>query len=99
MLARLAFPQLHLVRHDFGDVLDAKENSVRRAVSGQPAAIEQHGAAADVFKLVSHLEVIEEAVPGQDVFQQLAQPGNLPLAVAELKNQAAFGFGWRNLES
>src|SRR5437867_4709438 len=46
-----------------------------------------------------NLVVVEETVSGQDVFQQLAQSGDLPLAVAQIEKQAAFGFGGRNLES
>src|SRR5207244_11933364 len=45
-------------------------------------------ATADAFKLSRALEVMEETVPTQNVFQDLAQPGYGPLAVADFINQA-----------
>ena len=37
-----------------------------------------------------HFEVLEVLVGGQDVFQEYPQAGDIPLAVAYLKDEAAF---------
>src|SRR2546425_5657780 len=81
----------------FSDVINSEKNSLGsvRLVGIQPSGVEQHRAASDPFKVVRDLEVIEETVPGQNVFQQLAQLGYVPLAVAEFINQAPICLaGW-----
>src|SRR6266566_4229183 len=57
----------------FSDVVNSEENSLGRVrlVGIQPSGVEQHRAASDPFKVVRDVEVIEETVPGQNVFQQL----------------------------
>ena len=50
---------------DFGNILDAQQNSSGLAArAAQSAGVEQHGAPADPFKLVGDLEVVEETVAG-----------------------------------
>ena len=66
-----------------GHVFDREENHLRRAVVPfQPPGVEQHRAPPDLWKVVRDLEVVEEAVAGQNVFEQDAQFGNIPLLVA-----------------
>jgi hypothetical protein len=84
---------------NLGYIMNAQENSRGMATdTAQSASVEQHGASADTWKLVSDLEIIEGTVLGQDVFQQLAQPGNIPLVVANVVNQPPFGLHWLNFE-
>jgi hypothetical protein len=52
------------------------------------AAAQQHRAPADAFERVRHLEDFENALPGQNLFQQGAQPGYVPLAIAQLIHPA-----------
>ena len=43
-------------------------------------------------KVVLQLKVIEDRALGDNIFQQRPQVGNVPLAVAQLVNQAVLGF-------
>jgi hypothetical protein len=95
----LAFARRRLRSQEFANVLDAQENP--RGLDGrfiEPAGVEQHGARADGFKVVGDLEVVKETVAGQDLFQQFAQTGNVPLAIAQFINQPALRFRRRNVE-
>ena len=49
--------------------------------------------AAEALELVVHLEVVEVAVPREDLFEQLPQPGDVPLAVPEVEQEPALGLG------
>src|SRR5439155_17815625 len=62
------------------------------------ASIDKKRSEPDFFKIVRDLELVKEIASGDDIFQQFAQFGNFPLAVAQLKNRAAFGFRRRDLE-
>jgi hypothetical protein len=60
----------------------AEENHLRRAVvQFQPPGVEHHRAPPDLWKVVCDLEGVEKTVPGQNVFEQDAQFGNIPLLV------------------
>src|SRR5439155_2385967 len=73
-----------------GDVINREKNSLGRVlrVGIQLPGVEQHRAASNAFKVVRDLEVLEETVPGQNVFQELTQLGYVPLTVAYFINQA-----------
>ena len=45
-----------------------------------------------------HSEVLEVLVGGKDVFQEYPQAGDIPLAVAYLKDEAAFRLRGRTLK-
>ena len=45
-----------------------------------------------------HFEVLEVLVGGQDVFQEYPQAGDIPLAVAYLKDEPAFRLRRRTLK-
>src|SRR5207247_1775372 len=61
-------------------------------------SVEQHGAASDGVKVVRDLEVVEETVFRENVFEQVAQPEDVPLAIAHLINQLTLSrLGW-NIE-
>lgn len=83
-----------------GDVFNAEEDARGHALdAGHAAAADHHGAAADVFKVMRDLEVVEGFFLRDDLFEQLAQFGNVPLAVAEAIDQPAFSPPGRNFES
>ena len=44
------------------------------------------------------LKVVEDGTLGDDVFKQGPQVGDVPLAVAQLINETAFGLHGRNVE-
>ena len=52
------------------------------------AAAQQHRPLPDAFEFVRDLEVLEKALPGQDLFEQGAQLRNVPLAVAQFIHAA-----------
>ena len=82
-----------------GDIMEADKNFRGLAAEVfQDAGVEQHGAAANLLEVVGDLKVIKETVVPDDVLQELAQPGDIPFAVAHLVNQTAFGFRLRKLE-
>ena len=83
-----------------GDVLDGEQD--RRAAIvrlQQPPRVEQHRALADVLELVLHLVVVELVVARQHLLEQPAQLGDVPLAVAQLVQQPAFGLLARDAEA
>jgi hypothetical protein len=49
--------------------------------------------------LCSHFVVVERVLSGQNFFQKEAQLGNIPLPVAELINEMAFGLLPRDREA
>ena len=62
-VAQFRAPQLGLIRQDFGDVPDAQEDCLRLATGFiERTAIEQQAAAANPFKVVRDLEVVEGIV-------------------------------------
>ena len=75
-----------------GHVLDGQQDQPGPAAGrGEPAGVEHHRPAADALELVVHLEVVEVAVPREDLFEQLPQPGDVPLAVPQLEEGPALG--------
>ena len=60
--------------------------------------IEQHHAPADRWEFVLDLKGLDGAALWNDVFEDLAEPWNVPLPVAQLEEQAAFSFPWRYRE-
>ena len=65
-----------------GDILDGQQKH-QHMVAGavELAGIEQHRLWPDAGEVVSHLEVVEVAIPGQNLFQNLPQNRNVPLAI------------------
>ncbi len=55
------------------------------------AGVEQHHPAADHREGVLQLEIVEDGTLGDDVFEQRPQVGDVPLAVAQLVNEAVLG--------
>src|SRR2546423_15656338 len=83
-----------------GSVLDNQDDSVRMAFVGLHASrVEQHGAAADCFKVVSDFEVFKPILFGQNFFKQLAQFWNVPLTVSQVINEAALSLDWIDLKN
>ena len=67
-----------------GDVFEREENQRRLIIVAivQPPGVEEDGPRADVGEIVSDGVVIELAVGRQNLFEQLPQRRNIPLAVA-----------------
>ena len=57
----------------------------------QFSRVEQHDPASDDREGVLELEVVEDGAHGDDVFEQRAQIGDVPLPVAELVDQLVLG--------
>ena len=62
------------------------------------AGVEQHHPAADGREGVLELEVVEDGALGDDVLEQGPQVGDVPLAVAQLVDEAALGLRGRDVE-
>ena len=62
------------------------------------AGIEQHHAPADRWEFVLDLVGLDGAALWNDVFEDLAEPWNIPFPVAQLEEQSAFSFPWRHRE-
>ncbi len=62
------------------------------------AGIEQHDASPNDRKCMRQLKVVEDGALGNYVFEQRAQVGNIPLAVAQLVNQVVLCFFRRDVK-
>src|SRR5688572_10907660 len=91
-------PCCGLEAENFGDILDAEEDSFRLAWNSQSTSIQQHGPAANAFKLVGDLEIIKETLAWQYFFQELPQFGNVPLIIAQLEDHTARRFFRANIK-
>ena len=77
----------------FGDVLNGEQDQFRLAVHRLEAAgVEQHDLLADRREVVFHVEVVDGMAVRQDFLQQRPQARNVPLAVAQVVDEAAFRF-------
>ena len=83
----------------FGRVLDGEEDELGLVVLAADAAgVQQHELPPDGRENVVNLEVVERRVLGQDFLQQLPQPGDVPLLVAQVVNELAHRFFRRDPE-
>ncbi|MDZ3835857.1 MAG: hypothetical protein U0S49_00590 [Rhodospirillales bacterium] len=71
-----------------GDVLDGEQDELQMI---DPAGVEQHHPAADLLEPVLDDEAVEAVVVREHGLQELAQPGDVPLAVAEFVDEAPPG--------
>ncbi len=62
------------------------------------AGVQEHHPAADGREGVLELEVVEDGALGDDVLEQGPQVGDVPLAVAQLVDEAALGLPGRDVE-
>ena len=81
------------------DVFHRQHQEFRMAARPQLARVQQHHAAPDDREGMLEFEVVEDRTLGNDIFEQSSQGGNVPLAVAQLVNQAVLGFFGRHLKS
>ena len=87
-------------RPPFGDVFDGEQDR-RRAVARLQEApgVEPHRLLADAVELALDREAVELVVARENLLQQPAQLGTVPVTVAQLVQQPAFRFLARHLES
>src|SRR5271170_6929713 len=62
------------------------------------AGIKQHHPASDGREIMLQLEVVKNRTFGNNIFQESSQVGDIPLAVAQLVNQAVFSFFERDFK-
>ena len=60
--------------------------------------VQEHHPAADHREVVLELEVVEHGALGDDVFEEGAQVGSVPLAVAQFVDQVALGLDGRDVK-
>ena len=65
---------------------------------GDLAGIEPQHLPPEAREVVLHHKVLDDRVVRQDVLQELAQGGDVPVAVAQVIEQAALSLGGRDLE-
>src|SRR5687767_3423092 len=72
------------------DFLDRQQDQRRPLVGPQDAAaVEPQSLAANAGKLVLHFKILELTIARNNLFQQLAQLGNIPAAAADVIEQAS----------
>ncbi len=81
-----------------GDVLHRQDQQLAVVARLELARVEQHHPAADGREGVLELEVVEHGALGDDVLEQGPQVGDVPLAVAQLVDEAALGLSGRDVE-
>ena len=69
-----------------------------RALRREAAGVEQHAPRADRREVVLDLEVMDGDLPGDRLLQQRPQAGDVPLAVAEVVDEAALRLLLRDVE-
>ena len=81
-----------------GHVLHGQDQQLAVVARLELAGVEQHHPAADDREGVLELEVVEDGALGDDVLEQGPQVGDVPLAVAQLVDEAALGLLGRDVE-
>ena len=81
-----------------GHVFHREDQQLAVAARLELAGVEQHHPAADHRERVFQLKIIEDGTLGDDVFEQAPQVGDVPLAVAQLVNEAVLGFFGRDVK-
>ncbi len=75
-----------------------QKGGVRISLVENLAGIQQHGAFADVGKLILHLVVIHHAMLRNDFLQEQSKARDVPLTIAQRIKQPAMGVGPVDLE-
>ena len=82
-----------------GDVLDGEQEQALAAFHRrEPAGVEQHDFRADRGERVLHFEIVNGIEVLQDSVEQRPQTGDIPLTVAEVVNELALRFHFRDAE-
>ena len=90
--------QIRLGAPPLGHVLHRQDQQLAVVARLELAGVEQHHPAADGREGVLELEVVEDGALGDDVLEQGPQVGDVPLAVAQLVDEAALGLRGRDVE-
>ena len=90
--------QIRLGAPPLGHVLHRQDQQLAVVARLELAGVEQHHPAADDREGVLELEVVEDGALGDDVLEQGPQVGDVPLAVAQLVDEAALGLPGRDVE-
>jgi len=87
-----AVTELDLGPPAVGDVLDREQNHLGFVpLTPELAGVEDHPPPAEALEDVVDFEVAERVVPGEDLFEECPEPGDVPLAVAQLVDEPAVG--------
>ena len=81
-----------------GHVFHGQDEQLAVVARLELAGVEQHHPPADDREGVLELEVVEDGALGDDVLEQGPQVGDVPLAVAQLVDEAALGLRGRDVE-
>ncbi len=81
-----------------GHVFHGQDQQLAVVARLELAGVQEHHPAADGREGVLELEVVEDGALGDDVFEQGPQVGDVPLAVAQLVDEAALGLPGRDVE-
>src|ERR1700722_6578745 len=81
------------------DVFDREQYQLVVAILRvQPMSVQQHCFLADLAKTMGNFEIAQGAPFGQDSREQLAEPGDVPLAVAEIIEIPLYRLLWPKME-
>ena len=81
-----------------GHVLHRQDQQLSVMARLELAGVEQHHPTPDSRERMLELEVVEDRALGDDILEKRPQVGDIPLAVAQLIDQAVFGLLGRDLE-
>ena len=90
--------QVRLGAPPLGHVFHGQDQQFAVVARLELAGIEQHHPAANDREGVLELKVVEDGTLGDNIFEQGPQVGDVPLAVAQLVNQAVLGFFGRDVK-
>ena len=81
-----------------GNVRDGQEDQIFALVRFDATGVDAHGAGAEMRKVVTDFEIVGALIVLDDVVEQGAEGGDIPLPFAEIVNELAFGFLRGDLE-
>src|SRR5580698_1908432 len=82
-----------------GGILDIQQNQLLSRLGFDAAGVEHHASRAEMRKIVAYFEILHPTIVGENIFQQLAQPGNVPLPIAQVVDGTVLGVFARDLET
>ena len=91
--------QVRLGAPPFGHVFHGQHQQLPVMARLKLAGVEQHHPPSDDREVMLPLKIVEDRTQGNNIFKEVSQDRDIPLAVAQFVNQAVLGFFERDLKS